>query len=53
MLQTVPGHTVGTQQKLHAHRQARVEMSDALFFLGVLFAVGALEKVGALAIHRL
>jgi len=28
--------------------KARVEVSDALFFLGVLFAVGALEKVGAL-----
>jgi len=27
---------------------ARVEVSDALFFLGVLFAVGALEKVGLL-----
>ena len=29
-------------------REARVEVSDALFFLGVLFAVGALEKVGHL-----
>lgn len=27
---------------------ARMEVSDALFFLGVLFAVGALEKVGLL-----
>jgi len=27
---------------------ARVEVSDALFFLGVLFAVGALERVGIL-----